>query len=361
MNKLNLKSIQIINASNRVSSVDFFRGLAILAVVLYHYHYLLPFGNIGVDLFFVISGLLIGGLLTKDFNADNKISYFKFILQRGLKIWPSYYFFIIGGSVFAFFFLVNEQPLHLIPLNDIKRYLFFYQNYTGNTPHPAFEHVWSLCVEEHFYLVLPIMFIAVKAIFPKNIQKTALYFLTIMVVLFGITAKYVSYTVFHLNTAVGTHNRIDALAWGVLLNFILIDFATFSKETSVKITSVSLSSALLIISLWVLTYFDDGFYKQVVFHSLIPFVFFLLLFGCYFVDFSRFRIIQFIAYYSYNWYLWHFVFAFYFYYAFGDSFLGLLLYLVTSFLFAVAVTIVVEEFFLEKRKFIVNLFFPSKS
>jgi len=66
-----LKSIEVINDPQRNSSVDIFRAVAIIAVVLHHFNYRLPFGYIGVDLFFVISGLLVGGLLTKELHRLN--------------------------------------------------------------------------------------------------------------------------------------------------------------------------------------------------------------------------------------------------------------------------------------------------
>ena len=60
---IQLKSHEVINAPGRNSSVDIFRSFAILSVVIYHYNRHLPYGYLGVDLFFVISGLLIGNIL----------------------------------------------------------------------------------------------------------------------------------------------------------------------------------------------------------------------------------------------------------------------------------------------------------
>ena len=142
----NLKVFEVINKKDRNSSIDIFRSLAILSVVLFHFNGYLPNGEIGVDLFFVISGLLVGGILSREFEAGNKISFFKFFIQRGFKIWPSYYFFIGFGSILAYILYRENHVDQIIPIWDIKRYLFFYQNYTGTPFHWSFDHVWSLCI-----------------------------------------------------------------------------------------------------------------------------------------------------------------------------------------------------------------------
>lgn len=170
---LKLKTFHSLSNPQRNSSVDFFRGIAIISVVIFHFNNFLPMGNLGVDLFFVISGLLIGGLLNKNLEADRKINFFKFFLQRGFKIWPSYYAFLIFGSLVALCFYHSKHQDQIIPLWDMKRYLFFYQNYTGAPFHWSFDHVWSLCVEEHFYILLPILFILIQT-FASDVSNLAL-------------------------------------------------------------------------------------------------------------------------------------------------------------------------------------------
>ena len=153
---MRLKSVETLHEKGRISSVDIFRSIAIISVVVYHFNKTLPFGYTGVDLFFVISGLLVGGLLTKQFQQGEKVNFFKFVLQRGFKIWPSYYTFLLVGTLLAIGLYGKSNPEQIIQVWDFKRYVFFYQNYTGQPFHWSFDHVWSLCVEEHFYIMLPL-------------------------------------------------------------------------------------------------------------------------------------------------------------------------------------------------------------
>jgi peptidoglycan/LPS O-acetylase OafA/YrhL len=122
---------RVLSSNDRVSSVDIWRGLAIISVVLYHFNGTLSYGSLGVDLFFVISGLLVGGLLTKPFLKEEKISFFNFFLRRGFKIWPSYYTFLVLGTIIATLTYNSQNSNQIIPFTDFKRYLLFYQNYTG--------------------------------------------------------------------------------------------------------------------------------------------------------------------------------------------------------------------------------------
>ncbi|MEP7264074.1 MAG: acyltransferase [Bacteroidota bacterium] len=358
---IRLKAFETINNTGRISSVDIFRSLAIISVVIFHFNHQLPFGSVGVDLFFVISGLLVGGLLTKEFINERKINFLKFFLQRGFKIWPSYYAFLLFGSFIALVFYHTTNPDQIIPLWDLKRYLFFYQNYTGLPFHWSFDHVWSLCVEEHFYILLPIMFLIIQH-FVQDKQKKALLIFVILTIIAGIAFKYISY--FFTNsqdTYSATHNRIDALAWGVLLNLII----TYKgdKIKSLGFTIITFLSGLFIFSLalYFAINYDYLLFERIYFHSIIPMSFFLMLLGLYYVDFSMLKPLRFIAYYSYNWYLWHPIFVFFITRHLGNTTTGLITYLIVTFLIAVIMTTLIEETFLRKRKVVLDKIFKSKS
>lgn len=112
-----------LKSPERNTTLDIFRAFAILGVVLYHFNFTIYHGTLGVDLFFVISGFLVGGLLIKDFQREKKIVFTEFFMRRGFKIWPSYYFYLLIGGILAYIMYHKTNP-GLLPSNW-WRYIFF--------------------------------------------------------------------------------------------------------------------------------------------------------------------------------------------------------------------------------------------
>lgn len=121
MNKL--KVFEVLKTKDRISSIDVFRFFAIITVFTFHFKKKLPFGFLGVDLFFVISGLLVSNILTKEIKNENNNNFFKFFIQRGLIIWPLYYYFLVIGNLIIY---CKSKTQEIKPLSDIKRYLLFF-------------------------------------------------------------------------------------------------------------------------------------------------------------------------------------------------------------------------------------------
>jgi len=355
-----LKVYELLTSNNRISSLDVFRAVAIIIVVLYHFHQVLLFGNLGVDLFFVISGFLVGGILIREYDKNQGINIPKFILQRGFKIWPSYYFLLIFGAVVATLFYRNSHPEQIIPFKEMARYAFFYQNYVPNPDHWSFGHVWSLCVEEHFYIILPVtLFLIHKLVGNKNRTK-ALYIMVFTAIILGMAFKYYSlYYTESRDTYLRTHNRIDALAWGVLLYLVITHYGERLKQ--IKHLYLLSIAGLLVFALSIIigNHTDSEKYHQIVLHSVIAPSFFLLILGVYYVDFSKFYILRTIGYFSYNWYLWHPIFVSMVSDKIGTGITGLLIYIILSFSMAVLTTVLIEEPLLQKRKVIINRIFRN--
>lgn len=120
-------------------------------------------GSHGVTMFFVLSGFLITYLLLKEINKNNKIEIKAFYLRRILRIWPLY--FLYFGLCMLFLYVFKDN----IPANStIFYYLFFLANipFVTGTANHLFAHLWSVSVEEQFYLFWPFLFR-----FKKNLIK----------------------------------------------------------------------------------------------------------------------------------------------------------------------------------------------
>jgi peptidoglycan/LPS O-acetylase OafA/YrhL len=104
-----------------------------------------------VDLFFVLSGFLIGGLLFQEIKTYGSLDVRRFLIRRAFKIWPTYFVYLIA-VLFWGAYVTHEGTLGEIAQRLVPNLLHL-QNYFGS---PRI-HTWSLAVEEHFYLVLPFL------------------------------------------------------------------------------------------------------------------------------------------------------------------------------------------------------------
>jgi peptidoglycan/LPS O-acetylase OafA/YrhL len=226
---------------SRSLELDFIRGIAILAVLDYHFADHSPFriplayfgsthfGWIGVDLFFILSGFLVGGLLMKEWKAKGTISGARFLKRRAFKIWPAYYFFILVEVI------VRVHPLHTFLLGNLLNI----QNYTGS----SIPHTWSLAVEEHFYLLLTLLLVlwAKKGQSPRALFML-LMCLSLAVILLRAWLAYHGYSVEKY-----THTRIDALFWGVMLAVLFHFYPDrFISLQGMKLTLYSVALASLV-------------------------------------------------------------------------------------------------------------------
>jgi peptidoglycan/LPS O-acetylase OafA/YrhL len=140
----------------RIPELDGLRGLAALAVVLYHAEPdLVPYGWAGVDLFFVLSGYLITTVIFERLGDETFLR--DFYRRRAVRIWPVYYLTLAAVLV------VNLLSTRGYSTAGLLHHLVFLQNtpyYWGRTPPPfpeSFAHSWSVAVEEQFYLVWPVL------------------------------------------------------------------------------------------------------------------------------------------------------------------------------------------------------------
>ena len=151
-----------------LSSLDGLRALAVIAVLLYHAQASwLPGGFLGVDVFFVISGYLITSLLLVEWRQRGGIDLPSFWLRRARRLLPALFLLIGVTLAFAVVFLPGEvaglRSYAAAALGYVTNwYLVFHQSsYFETLGRPSlFQHLWSLAVEEQFYILWPLLFAA---------------------------------------------------------------------------------------------------------------------------------------------------------------------------------------------------------
>lgn len=199
--------------------LDVLRGIAILLVIGRHYFGFARFGWIGVDLFFVLSGFLItNGLLSTLGRPD----FFRhFYRRRALRILPLYLLLLMLFYSFAPFVFTQKQPGSTFQYYVTNQAWFwtFTQNWLfvlkGVPPAPHLQHLWSLAVEEQFYLIWPVL-IAVTV--RLRIVRTFLCFL--FATAFGYRLFVHFHPVGYQSFYYASVARFDALAAGAFLSVL---------------------------------------------------------------------------------------------------------------------------------------------
>lgn len=160
----------------RIKGLDGLRAIAFLLVFFYHVTWL-EFGWIGVQLFFVLSGFLITGILIDMKSHLAGAPYFiKFYGRRFLRIFPLYYFYLLVMRLIANWMIANRLRVQYASLfrEQFPYALAYVYNFYAASPwyggHTNFlAHLWSLAVEEQFYIIWPLMIFLV----PRKNYKTA--------------------------------------------------------------------------------------------------------------------------------------------------------------------------------------------
>ena len=218
----------------RVFGLDIMRAVAILLVVFSHALWIVPgakglipdvlslAGVIGVEIFFVLSGFLIGRIVYKIFVTDdfnfNRVKYFW--VRRWFRTLPNYYFILIVNIITAIY-LGTELP------DNLWQYFFFLQNFAWEMP-LFFTESWSLPIEEFAYIIGPLL-LYVLVLFKLNISKSKLFglvtiaiilFFTITKIIYNINTDQSDMFFWNVNLKASTLYRIDAIYFGVFAAYL---------------------------------------------------------------------------------------------------------------------------------------------
>jgi peptidoglycan/LPS O-acetylase OafA/YrhL len=197
--------------SNRIPSLDGLRTISIVLVIIGHwlhvvgYGYVGNLGNLGVRVFFVISGFLITGLLIKEIEKTSDVNLLKFYFRRTLRIFPPYYFYLLVISLAAVLGFIY------VPLKSLLFAAFYISDY-ANPSSWFLGHTWSLAVEEQFYLLFPTVLLILGMRHTK-----ILLFLVVLACPFIRLADFHFFGSEAIWVVKGFHANMDALAVGCLL------------------------------------------------------------------------------------------------------------------------------------------------
>jgi peptidoglycan/LPS O-acetylase OafA/YrhL len=207
---------------SRNAGLDFLRCLAVVGVIGRH---MVPHfgpverqsvllrawhevGWLGVDVFFVLSGYLISGLIFSEYARTGGFKVRRFLVRRGLKIYPAYYAFLLYGC----------YKLGWEGAKDIWPGLILIQNYIWMG---KFGHTWSLAVEEHFYVLFALVF----AFVVRCVASWRRYFVPVVISILGagLMGRIFAVTIGVDDSAIyaESHFRMDSLLMGVLLRYLV--------------------------------------------------------------------------------------------------------------------------------------------
>lgn len=270
--------------TNRIFGLDIIRAVAIIFVVLSHGAFMLegtviegfPFFKMidGVELFFVLSGFLIGGILLKMIDQPEIFGYRQLKLfwkRRWLRTLPNYYLILLVNYIFVSYGVINEDITRFG-----YRFFLFLQNF--NTPLVGFFwESWSLSIEEWFYLITPLLIL----IFIQRIKvKWAYLFASVIMILFSAVYRFSIY-----NSAVDPFwwdviyrkivlCRLDSIGYGLLAAWIFYYYTQRWKQFKIYAAVIGIAIMIFILN-WqvpVTTY-----YSQVIYFSLAPIAIMFLL------------------------------------------------------------------------------------
>jgi peptidoglycan/LPS O-acetylase OafA/YrhL len=190
----------------RLPGLDGLRGIAVLAVIIYHADVsLLVGGFLGVDVFFVLSGFLITSLLLEELQRTNQVDRAKFYLRRIRRLMPALFMVLLFSVLISGLFVLDaayhvrrDLPWAITFVLNWS-YLFFEQSYFVNISRPPLlQHLWSLSVEEQFYVIWPLLLVALYKLPLGRITPRAKVFITSTTLALASTAWMV-----HLSIATG--------------------------------------------------------------------------------------------------------------------------------------------------------------
>jgi peptidoglycan/LPS O-acetylase OafA/YrhL len=187
--------------------------------------------SFGVDVFFLISGFLLTYLLLAESEKTGKVNVIKFYIRRAFRIWPLYFFMILVAPLLSYFYF-EPSPNYLL------QFLFAgnFDTIEHGIKSVATNHLWSICIEEHFYIFCPLL---VGFIPVKRLPQVLLSIIFISILFRGYVATHEQN--FGMTIYMHSISRIDTLALGSLFGYLFYhNKLTFNDPLPLRIIIYSI-------------------------------------------------------------------------------------------------------------------------
>jgi peptidoglycan/LPS O-acetylase OafA/YrhL len=204
------------------------------------------FGPRGVDLFFVLSGFLVSGLIFREHQRSGQFHALHFLVRRGLKIYPAFYLMMLMSLLAG---IATGYFPHLRNANWAAEALFVQNYFPG-----VWGHTWSLAVEEHFYILLSVMLYFIlrnHKIGERPLQAVGLAAVVgALCLAFRFQAFATMDVVRWQATELPSHMRIDSLLFGVLLSYFYHYHSKATMDAVQRYRWLITMWLLLAVTLW---------------------------------------------------------------------------------------------------------------
>jgi peptidoglycan/LPS O-acetylase OafA/YrhL len=241
-----------------VSALDGARGLAVAGVLLFHGGHLKG-GYLGVDFFFTLSGFLITSLLLAESTRTGTVGLGGFWARRARRLLPALAVLMVGVALYSVLF---AKPSELAQIRGDAfatlgyvanwRQIFAQQSYFAlfSAPSPL-NHTWSLAIEEQFYVIWPLLFVALLACF-KRVAPTAVLVTSLLLAGVSSVLMIVLYNPANTNRVYfGTDTRAAAILFGAALAaWLTIHGPTRTRRARVVLEVVGLLGAVALAVAW---------------------------------------------------------------------------------------------------------------
>lgn len=255
------------NKRRYISGLDGLRAISVLAVILYHLHIdWIDGGFLGVTVFFVLSGYLITDILVNEFERNGKIDFKKFWIKRFRRLLPALIIMLVfiasWITLFQRSFLVGLREEILAAFVYVSNWYYVFQEhsyFTKFAPPSPLQHMWSLAVEEQFYIVWPIlMLLALKFIPSKG--KIAVFILLLSFISAEAMAFMFTPDIDPSRVYFGTDTRAFSLLLGAALAMVWPSAKLSNNVTSELRKTLNITGLVSLVALIVMMVFiqEDG-------------------------------------------------------------------------------------------------------